>query len=156
MPGLAAPPPLAAASMALAGVCWGTYSLRGRRSGNPLAETSAHFVRTVPLLLAVSAMTVAQFHVEPAGVLLAVASGALATGLGYVVWYSALRGLTAMHASVLQLAVPVLAGAAGVLFLAEAVSLRLVCSAVLVLGGIALTIVSRARLARGRPTSPVS
>ncbi len=143
LPGLSAPPLGAAMLMALAGFAWGLYSLRGRGAANPLAQTTQTFVRLVPLLLAASVVTVRQSHVEAAGALYAVASGAVASGLGYVVWYQALTHLTATRAAVVQLAVPVLAAAGGVVFLHEALSLRLLIAAALVLGGIALALTSR-------------
>jgi drug/metabolite transporter (DMT)-like permease len=145
LPGLTAPPLGSAALMALAGCAWGFYSLRGRAATNPLAQTTSNFVRAVPMVLAVSALALPQLHVEPRGALLAVASGALASALGYVVWYTALRGLTATRAAVVQLAVPVLAAAGGVILLAEMVTHQLVLSAAMVLGGIALALASRER-----------
>jgi drug/metabolite transporter (DMT)-like permease len=146
LPGLAAPSLLGASLMALAGFSWGVYSLRGRGAADPLAQTTNNFVRTVPLVLVVSLFTMPQFHVQREGVLLAVASGALASGLGYVVWYQALRGLTATRAAVVQLLVPILAAVGGVIFLAEAISLRLAVATVIVLGGITLALIGRERL----------
>ena len=141
LPGLTAPPPSAAALMGIAGVSWGIYTLRGRGMANPLAQTTINFVRAVPLVISTCILAAQQIHVSPRGVLLAVVSGALTSGLGYTVWYSALRGLTATRAAVLQLAVPVIAAAGGVVFLMEPISLRLAVSALLVIGGIALTLV---------------
>lgn len=156
-PGLAAPSPVGSALMAAAGVSWGVYSLRGRGSGDPLGDTAASFLRSVPLSAAVSAIAIGvahrSAHLSWAGVGLAVASGALASGVGYVIWYAALRGLSAIRAATVQLAVPALAAAGGVLFLSERVSVRLVLSAVLILGGVAL-----AEARRGTPviaTAPV-
>jgi drug/metabolite transporter (DMT)-like permease len=146
LPGLAAPAPASAALMALAGFAWGIYSLRGRGAQDPLAQTTSNFVRAVPMVAAVSVLAFPRLHVQPTGVLLAVASGALASALGYVVWYAALRTLTATRAAAVQLSVPVLAAAGGVVFLAEAVSLRLVLSAVMVLGGISLALGSKQSL----------
>lgn len=153
LPGLAAPPFASATLMALAGVSWGVYSLRGRGAENPLAQTTSNFVRSVPLVLAVSVMALPRFHVEPKGMLLAVASGALASGLGYVVWYAALRDLTATRAAAVQLSVPVLAALGGVIFLAEAVSVRLLLSTVMVLGGVGLALVGRERFSHAVGTS---
>jgi drug/metabolite transporter (DMT)-like permease len=147
-PGLAAPAFVPAVLMAIAGVAWGAYSWRGRGSPNALATTTRNFVQAVPLVAAVSLVTLPRLHIEPRGVLLAVASGAVASGLGYVVWYAALRGLTGLQAAVVQLAVPVLAAIGGVLFLDEGVSMRLILSSGLVLGGIALAIVGREWWAR--------
>jgi drug/metabolite transporter (DMT)-like permease len=140
LPGLAAPPLTGALLMAVAGVAWGLYSLQGRGAGNPLAQNTSNFVRALPLVIAANLIALQQAHVTGAGLLLAVASGALASGLGYVVWYIALRGLTAARAAVVQLAVPVIAAAGGVLFLSEALSRRLIVAAVMILGGIALAL----------------
>jgi drug/metabolite transporter (DMT)-like permease len=146
LPGLAAPSLVGSAAMALAGISWGFYSLRGRGARNPLDQTTGNFVRAVPLVIAVSVLAGSQLHLEWNGVLLAVASGALTSGLGYVLWYAALRSLTATRAAVIQLPVPILAGAGGVLFLGEAISTRLVLSTMIVLGGISLALLSREQL----------
>jgi drug/metabolite transporter (DMT)-like permease len=146
LPGLEAPSFAGAALMALAGFSWGVYSLRGRNTVNSLQQTTDNFLRTVPMVVAVSLLARSQFHVQRAGILLAIASGALASALGYVVWYAALRGLTATRAAAVQLLVPILAALGGIVFLAEAISTRLVLSAVMVLGGIALTLIGRERL----------
>lgn len=153
LPGIAAPPLSGAALMALAGFSWGVYSLRGRGAANPIAQTTSNFVRSVPLVLAVSLIALPRFHAEPTGVVLAVASGTFASGLGYVVWYVALPRLTTTRAAVVQLAVPILAAAGGVIFLAESVSVRLVLSTAIVLGGVALAIVCRERQALGADRS---
>ena len=107
-PGVSAPPPEGAALMALAGISWGIYSLRGGGREDPIGQTMGNFVRTVPLALLVSLAAVAQFHASTRGLILAATSGALASGLGYAIWYRALRSLTAIRASVVQLLVPVL------------------------------------------------
>ena len=142
-PGVTAPSPAGAGLMAIAGMAWGIYSLRGRGATDPLMETTSNFVHSVPLMVVVSLASLPQFHIRPAGLVLAVASGALASGLGYVAWFAALRRLTAVRAAVLQLSVPVLAAAGGVVFLSEPVSRRLVVAAILVLGGIAVVIRTR-------------
>jgi len=146
-PGLTAPSPVGSALMALAGVSWGVYSLRGRRAGDALADTARNFALATPLSLVVVALALRQVHVSPAGVALAVASGAITSGLGYVAWFAALRGLTAIRAAIVQLAVPALAAAGGVAFLSERVTLRLVLSAVLILGGVGLAIARHSRWA---------
>jgi drug/metabolite transporter (DMT)-like permease len=143
LPGLAAPPLSGSLFMALAGASWGAYSLRGRGAANPLAQTTSNFVRAVPMAIVVSLAGVARFHAESTGVLLAVTSGALASGVGYVLWYSALRGLSAIRASVVQLIVPILAAAGGVVLIGESISVRLLLSATVVLGGIALALARR-------------
>jgi drug/metabolite transporter (DMT)-like permease len=139
-PGVTAPAPLGAALMAIAGIAWGIYSLRGRGAGDPLGDTARNFARALPLVAGMVLLSARHLHVTLAGALLAVASGALASGLGYVVWYVALRGLSAIRAATVQLAVPVLAAAGGVLVLGERVTLRLVLAAALILGGVALAI----------------
>ena len=146
-PGLAAPDPLGAALMAAAGIALGVYSLRGRRTSTPLAATAANFLRAVPLALVVSLVFVMRWHAEPAGLALAVASGALTSGLGYVIWYAALPGLSALRAATVQLSVPPLAAFGGVLLLAESMSLRLVLASLAILGGVALVLASRASAA---------
>jgi drug/metabolite transporter (DMT)-like permease len=134
--------------MTTAGIAWGAYSLRGRGTANPLAETTGNFVRSVPLGISVSLIAIRSTEVSPSGAVLAVVSGALASGLGYVAWYTALPGLTATRAAGVQLLVPVLAAAGGVLLLSERLTLRLCFAAVLILGGVGLAL---SRTARRRP-----
>jgi len=140
-PSLSSPPPLAGASMIAAGAAWGAYSLRGRGTVDPLAATASNFVRAVPLALLVSlASTVVwrSSHVSVRGAICAVASGALASGIGYSLWYAALRDLSATRAGIVQLAVPVIAAVGGVLILGEQVTGRLALATCAILGGIAL------------------
>jgi drug/metabolite transporter (DMT)-like permease len=139
-PGLTAPPFTAAVQMSIAGTSWGLYTLLGRGSSNPLLQTTGNFVRALPIIGLGGFAILPHVHVEPRGVVLAVASGALASGLGYVAWYAALRGLSSVRAAVVQLSVPVLAAVGGVLLLAETFTMRLLVSTVLVLGGIAMAI----------------
>ena len=146
-PGLAAPEPAGAALMAAAGIAWGVYSLRGRHAGEPLAATASNFLRAAPLALALSLLFIGRFHAEAAGLALAVGSGAVTSGLGYVIWYAALPGLSALRASTVQLSVPPLAAFGGVLLLGEAISLRLVLASLAILGGVALVLASRSRAA---------
>ena len=140
LPGLSAPPLGAAAMMVLAGACWGIYSLRGRKASSPLAETASNFLRCMPATLAVSILFADKILLSSRGIVLAIASGALASGLGYVIWYAALRGMSATRAATVQLSVPVIAALGGVLFLAESLTMRLTLSSVLILGGIGLAI----------------
>ena len=146
-PGLARPDPLGAALMLGAGVAWGAYSLRGRGTADALAANAASFARSVPLALltSVAALARAAPRVTPAGALLALASGALASGLGYAVWYAALRGLTATQAAIVQLSVPPLAAAGGVMLLGETLTPRLVAGGASILGGILLAVTVRGR-----------
>jgi drug/metabolite transporter (DMT)-like permease len=155
LPGLTAPPLVSAGLMATAGICWGWYSLRGRGATDPLQQTAANFVRSVPLIAAASLPWMPRAGFSGRGVLLAVASGTLASGLGYVAWYSALRRLTGLQAAVVQLAVPLIAAAGGVLLLSETLTPRLATATGLVLGGIGLAVVS-GRLESGTPEAPAA
>jgi drug/metabolite transporter (DMT)-like permease len=145
LPGVTAPDPLGAALMAVAGVSWGIYSLLGRHAPRPLEATANNFLFSVPLAALVSLAFLERAHVTPGGLGLAVASGAIASGLGYVAWYAALRGLTASRAATVQLSVPAIAGLGGVVFLGEGVTLRLLLASAATLGGIALVLMQRAR-----------
>jgi drug/metabolite transporter (DMT)-like permease len=145
-PGLSAPDPAGAALMIAAGVAWGAYSLRGRGARAPLIATASNFARAVPLALALSLACVASMHVSPRGALLAAASGALTSGVGYSLWYAALGGLTATQAAIVQLSVPVLAAAGGVALLGEALTPRLSACGVVILGGVALAVVGRQKI----------
>ena len=142
-PGVTAPPLVSALLMALAGVAWGIYSLRGRKAPDPLKATAANFVWTVPLALLSVAIFARPPQASTRGLVLAATSGAIASGLGYVIWYSALVRLRAIAAASVQLSVPVIAAVGGVLFLGERASLRLVLASLAVLGGIALVLRAR-------------
>ena len=149
-PGLAAPPLTGTLLMASAGIAWGVYSLRGRGGGEPVAATAGNFLRAAPLALALSAASlvfVGAPHANANGVALAVASGAITSGLGYVIWYAALPQLSALRAATVQLSVPPLAALGGVWLLSEALTLRLLLSSAAILGGIALVLASRSRKA---------
>ncbi|WP_228259691.1 DMT family transporter [Siculibacillus lacustris] len=144
-PGITAPALIPSLAMSAAGIAWGVYSLRGRRAGHPIVATAGNFLRTVPLSLVGSAVLIAHARPDPAGVGWAIASGAVASGLGYAIWYAALPGLTATFAATVQLGVPVIAALGAVLLLGESLSLRLAVAASAVLGGIAIVILSRRR-----------
>ena len=150
-PGLARPDPAGALLMLGAGVAWGVYSLRGRRGADAVAATAASFVRAVPLALGACGLgaLLGAMRLDIAGVLLALASGALASGLGYAVWYAALRGLTATRAAIVQLSVPPLAAIGGALVLGEGFPLRLVVASLLIVGGIALAVKGHRRRSPG-------
>ena len=143
LPGLSAPPLLGSTLMLIAGIAWGIYTLRGRGSQNPLADSTGNFVYAVPMIVLIRLISVNNIHLSVAGFLFATLSGALASGVGYVIWYSALRGLTTTRAAIIQLSVPVLAAWGGVLFLSEHISARLLFAGIFILGGIALTVLSR-------------
>ena len=143
-PGLKEAPPIYSAGlMAAAGIAWGVYTLRGRSSGDPLGETTGNFVWTVPMIVLAAVPYYSQIHLSTRGVLLAVLSGAAASGIGYTAWYAALKHLASTRAAVLQLSVPVIAAAGGIAFLAETATTRLWIAAALILGGIGLTILGK-------------
>lgn len=148
LPGLTAPPPAGAGLMAIAGIAWGVYSLRGRGKGDPVAVTTDNFIRSVPLVLVISLPMLQRLNWTPKGLLLATISGSLTSGMGYVIWYAALPGLSATRAATVQLSVPVLAALGGVILLSESISLRLVFSAVAILGGVLMAVLRRETEAR--------
>ncbi len=143
LPGVQAPSPIGTGLMLAAGAAWGLYSLRGRLAGRAaLALTASNFLRATPVALAVSLATAGAGHLTTPGIVLAIASGALASGLGYVIWYRVLPELAPVTASVVQLSVPPLAAVGGILFLGEALTARLAIASAVVLGGIALTLLA--------------
>lgn len=146
-PGVSAPDPSGAILMVTAGIAWGVYSLIGRSASRPLLATTANFLYSVPPAIAVSLLFISSADVSWAGALLAIASGALASGLGYAIWYAALPGLTAGRAATVQLSVPVIAAIGGALLLTEQITLRLVVASGLTIGGIWLVLNSRSRKA---------
>jgi len=151
LPGLAAPPLWGAGLMLGAGVAWGVYSLRGRGTGDPIRVTAGNFLRAAPAAVVLSLVTMNRTSLDPAGVGYALASGAVTSGLGYAIWYTALPALRATTAATVQLSVPVIAALGGVILLGEPVTLRLVVASVAILGGIGLVIRERRRPARGDP-----
>lgn len=145
LPGISAPPLQGSVLMLGAGVAWGVYSLRGRSAGDPLRATAGNFLRTVPFALALSIAAIQWLSLDYLGIGYAVASGALTSGVGYAIWYTALPGLRATHAATVQLSVPVIAAVGGIAFLGEHLTVRLVAAAVAILGGIALVVVAPQR-----------
>lgn len=147
LPGLSAPPLGAALLMLLAGVCWGVYSLCGRGVPDAVAATAGNFRRAAGLALALSLSValLSELRLDGAGVLYAILSGAIASGLGYVVWFAAIRGLSTTTAATVQLGVPVIAAAGGIVFLQEPITLRLLLSSLAILGGIALVVLNKHR-----------
>jgi drug/metabolite transporter (DMT)-like permease len=138
LPGVQAPPALNAALMLGAGVAWGLYSLRGRGNRDPLRTTAGNFLRALPLAAALALLGWRGLVFGTTGVLAALASGALASGVGYALWYAALPSLRASSAGIMQLAVPVLAALGGIVLLGEPLGWRFALAAALTLGGIAL------------------
>ena len=147
-PGISAPDPLGAAMMTAAGIAWGGYSLLGKGVGDPLIATGKNFIYAVPLVIAGSLLFVGELRISPGGAVLAVVSGALASGVGYAIWYAALRGLTATRAATAQLSAPVIAAFGGVVLLSEPVSLRLVVASAATLGGVAIVLAQRTQRAQ--------
>lgn len=143
LPGLSAPPLTGSLLMLGAGIAWGIYSLRGKGAGDPARVTAGNFLRAVPIAAALSLFMLNRASLDTTGVCYAVSSGALASGLGYAVWYTALPALKATHAATVQLSVPVIAAVGGIVFLGEPVTLRLALAAVAILGGIALVILEK-------------
>jgi len=142
-PGFSAPPLFGSILMLGAGIAWGIYSLRGKREKNPTTVTAGNFVRAVPFAAAVSIIFVPRIHFDSAGVTYAIISGAITSGLGYVLWYAALPSLKAASAASVQLIVPVLAATGGILLLGEALTLRYLLASVAILGGIALVVLEK-------------
>ena len=143
LPGLSAPPLLGAALMIAAGIAWGIYSLRGKGAGDPTRVTAGNFMRAVPITIILSLLMLDFASVDSAGFYYAVASGALASGLGYAIWYTVLPALRNTSAATVQLSVPVIAALGGIVFLGEPITLRLALASVAILGGIALVIVQK-------------
>ena len=143
MPGLGAPSLDGFILMAVAGIAWGIYTLAGKGSKNPIHDTAYNFYRTLPFVFVLTLVTFQQAELSNKGILLAILSGALASGLGYAIWYMALKGLSGTQAAVVQLFVPVIAAIGGVVFADEAFSLRLALSALLILGGILAVVLGR-------------
>lgn len=145
LPGLSAPPLMGSMLMLTAGFAWAVYSLRGKGAANPLQVTAGNFIRTLPMTLLLSAALFGQLSLDSYGMLYAVLSGALTSGVGYAIWYSVLPQLKATTAATVQLTVPVLAAIAGILILSEPLTQRLILASVAILGGIALVVLTPVR-----------
>lgn len=145
-PGISAPPLLGSAFMVAAGIAWGVYSLRGKTATDAAAATAGNFLRAVPFAVLLSLIAFRQTRIDSSGIVYAVISGGITSGLGYVIWYSALKALRAASAATVQLSVPVLAATGGILLLHEPISLRYVIASIAVIGGIALVIIEKQRL----------
>lgn len=141
MPGISAPDPLGALLMCISGIAWGAYSIFGKNTEKPVVRTAGNFTRSAPMALFASAIAFSSVHLQLFGVLLALVSGIITSGLGYVLWYKALRSLTTTQASAVQLMVPVIAAFGGVVFLSEQLSLRLILGSAMILGGVALAVI---------------
>ena len=143
LPGATAPSSSGFILMTVAGIAWGIYTLKGRGSTNPLRDTAHNFIKTVPFVVLLIPFAFRDAHYTTEGILLAALSGGIASGIGYTLWYTALGGLSATLAAVLQLLVPVIAAFGGVLFVSETISMRLIISAAMILGGILMVVLGR-------------
>ena len=154
LPGLSAPPLYGSILMLGAGVAWGVYSLRGKGAGDPINVTAGNFLRAAPISAALSVLMFSGTSLDSAGFWYAVSSGALASGLGYAIWYTALPALKATNAATVQLSVPVIAALGGIIFLGEPITFRLAVASVAILGGITLVIMKKqhANGTKGVPT----
>ena len=153
-PGLAAPPGDGSALMIGAGVAWGVYSLRGAGSSDPLRATAGNFLRAMPMALLLSVLTIHRATFDPAGLAYAAASGAVASGIGYAIWYTALRQLRSTSAAIVQLSVPVIAAGGGVLWLGEPLTARLLLASASVLGGVGAVLSVRSARVAATPHRP--
>lgn len=142
-PGLSAPPIGYSVLMMFAGIAWGFYTLQGRGSENPLADTTGNFVRSVPMILLAIIPFFQYIQISTKGAILAILSGSITSGIGYSVWYSVLKHHSGTRAAIFQLAVPAIAAFGGIVFLDENISLRLVLASSLILGGIGLAVLGR-------------
>jgi drug/metabolite transporter (DMT)-like permease len=143
LPGISAPPFISSVLMLGAGVAWGIYSLRGKNAADAIAATTGNFLRAVPFAAFVSLIMLSKVHLDSLGIVYAVISGAITSGIGYVIWYTALPNLKAVSAATVQLSVPVLAATGGILFLNEPITSRYFIASVAVLGGILLVIIEK-------------
>ena len=153
LPGVTTPSAIGFLLMIVAGIAWGIYTLKGRSSDDPLMDTAYNFLRTLPLVIILAIITVKNAHYSYQGVLLAVLSGGITSGIGYAIWYIALGGLSATQAAVVQLLVPVIAAFGGIIFVSEAVTIRLTVSATMILGGILMVVLGRYYFVRLRLNS---
>lgn len=158
LPGVSAPPLFGSILMLSAGAAWGIYSLRGRSAGDPTRVTAGNFLRAVPIAVGLSLLMRESSSFDVAGLSYAVASGAVASGIGYAIWYTALPALKATSAATVQLSVPVITAVGGMIFMDEALTLRFGLASLAILGGIALVIVERrgAQTVRSEDAHPVS
>ena len=140
LPGVEAPPWSGSSLMAVAGIAWGVYSIRGRTESDALASTASNFMLTVPMVAVLTLVTFTGADISTHGITLAIVSGAITSGIGYVIWYAALEYLSAIQAALVQLSVPAIATAGGVVLLLEPLSLRLLIASALVLGGISIAL----------------
>jgi drug/metabolite transporter (DMT)-like permease len=145
LPGLSAPDPFGAFLMTIAGISWGFYTLKGRGVSDPIETTALNFIRSVPMILVVNIFTFSNAHFSTEGIIYALISGAITSGVGYSIWYTALRGLTTTQAALLQLFVPIIAALGGIIFLSESLTTRLIYAGLLIIGGVVLALFGKKR-----------
>ena len=139
-PGLVAPSPIGAALMLVAGLCWAAYTLIGRGSSSPLSDTGGNFIRTLPVAIGLLVIAAVTRPITPGAAIYAIASGAIASGIGYAIWYAALPQLSRTRAAIVQLTVPAIAAAGGIAFIGEPITLRLGFATLAILGGVCLAL----------------
>jgi len=150
MPGVTTPSTIGLLLMTAAGIAWGIYTLKGRSSKSPLFDTAYNFLRTTPLVMLLGLITFNNANYTSEGILLALLSGGITSGIGYTIWYIALSGLSATQAAVLQLLVPVIAALGGVIFVSESITFRLSVSAAMVLGGILMVVLGKSYFSQNK------
>ena len=148
LPGVESPSIQGFVLMCIAGIAWGGYTLLGKQSRSPLKDTFRNFSKTLPFTILLSVIFFSDLKLSFSGILLAVLSGGLASGVGYAIWYRALLGLSAVQAGVLQLLVPVIATLGGIVFAQEAIGIQFVISSTLILGGILILVTAKSKAAQ--------
>ncbi len=146
LPGVSSPSLIGFSLMTVAGIAWGIYTLKGKESKNPLADTTFNFLRTIPFLMLLFVFTLQSSSYTIKGIILAIISGGITSGIGYTIWYMAIDGLTKIQTAVVQLLVPIIAAFGGVIFVAEKITVRLTLASFLVLGGILIVVLGRKKL----------
>ena len=141
LPGVTTPSVVGFLFMTIAGIAWGFYTLMGKGSANPLADTAFNFTRTIPFVIILAIFAIPYLELSVRGIILAVISGAIASGIGYTIWYTALRGLSSTQAAVVQLLVPVIAAIGGIVFISESMTFHLIISSFMILGGVTLVLI---------------
>lgn len=150
LPGVTSPSLIGFILMSIAGIAWGIYTVRGKASKDSLGDTAFNFLKTIPFVLIVFVFTFNTSHYSFEGILLAIISGGITSGIGYTIWYMAIRGLTTVQSAVVQLLVPVIAAFGGVIFISEVITYRLTISSILILGGILLVVIGKNYIDKSR------
>jgi len=143
LPGVNTPSTIGFILMSLAGIAWGVYTINGRNSKSPLIDTAYNFLKTIPFVIILLLITFNKENYSFEGIVLAIISGGITSGIGYAIWYATLKGLTSIQAAVVQLLVPVIAAFGGVLFINETITQRLTITSILILGGIWIVVLGK-------------